>query len=81
LCLYAVTKSKQRKMTQKSFVTPAAYSVAEALVRLNLSRDTFYKLIREGRLSARKVGRKTLVLDTDLRAFLEGLPKIGGGTQ
>src|SRR5262245_6050302 len=28
---------------------------------------------------ARKVGRKTLVLDSDLAAFLEGLPTIGGG--
>jgi excisionase family DNA binding protein len=65
-------------MTEKSFVTPAAYTVAETLVRLNLSRDTFYRLIREGKLSARKVGRKTLVLDSDLRAFLEGLPRLGG---
>jgi excisionase family DNA binding protein len=58
--------------------TTAAYTVAEALVRLSLSRDTFYKLIREGRLRARKVGRKTLVLDSDLRAFLESLPRLGG---
>jgi excisionase family DNA binding protein len=64
-------------MTDKSSVTPAAYSVAEALVRLNLSRDTFYKLVREGKLTARKVGRKTLILDSDLCVFLEGLPKLG----
>jgi excisionase family DNA binding protein len=64
-------------MSDKS-TTTAAYTVAEALVRLSLSRDTFYKLIREGRLRARKVGRKTLVLDSDLRAFLESLPRLGG---
>jgi excisionase family DNA binding protein len=66
-------------MSDNSSATTAAYSVAEALVRLSLSRDTFYRLIREGKLSARKVGRKTLILDSDLRAFLEGLPTIGGG--
>jgi excisionase family DNA binding protein len=59
--------------------TTTAYSVVEALDRLSLSRDTFYRLIREGRLRARKVGRKTLVLDSDIAAFLEGLPTIGGG--
>jgi excisionase family DNA binding protein len=68
-------------MSDKSSATTAAYTVAEALVRLNLSRDTFYRLVREGRLRARKVGRKTLVLDSDLRQFLETLPTIGGGAQ
>jgi excisionase family DNA binding protein len=65
-------------MTDKSSTT-AAYSVAEALVRLNLSRDTFYRLVREGRLTVRKCGRRSLVLDSDLAAFLEGLPTIGSG--
>ena len=65
-------------MTDKSSAT-AAYSVAEALTRLNLSRDTFYKLVREGRLTVRKCGRRSLVLDSDLAAFLEGLPTLGGG--
>jgi excisionase family DNA binding protein len=55
--------------------TTAAYSVAEALVRLNLSRDSFYKLVREGRLTVRKCGRRSLVLDSDLAAFLESLPR------
>ena len=59
--------------------TTAAYSVAEALVRLNLSRDSFYKLVRQGKLTVRKCGRRSLVLDSDLAAFLEALPTIGGG--
>jgi excisionase family DNA binding protein len=66
-------------MTEKSSATTAAYSVAEALVRLNLSRDTFYKLVRDGKLTVRKCGRRSLVLDSDLARFLEGLPTIGGG--
>lgn len=58
--------------------TTAAYTVAEALDRLSLSRDTFYRMVREGRLRARKVGRKTLILDSDLKEFMESLPQIGG---
>ena len=65
-------------MTDKSVSTTAAYSVAEALTRLNLSRDTFYKLVRDGKLTVRKCGRRSLVLDSDLAVFLEGLPKGAG---
>ena len=43
-------------MSDKSSTT-AAYSVAEAL---NLSRDTFYKLVRDGKLTVRKCGRRSL---------------------
>jgi excisionase family DNA binding protein len=55
----------------------AAYSVNETLARLGVGRDKLYKLIREKKLIARKCGRKTLILATDLNAFLESLPKLG----
>jgi len=54
-----------------------AYSVPEAMCVLGLCRDTLYKLIREGRLPARKIGRRTVVLESDLQQFLESLPKLG----
>lgn len=58
-------------------MTSHAFTVSEALARLSLSRDTFYKLVKAKKLTVRKVGRKTLVLDSDLSRFLEGLPTIG----
>jgi len=55
-----------------------AYSIPEIMCLLGLCRDSVYKLIREGRLPARKIGRRTVVLETDLQAFLEGLPMLLG---
>ena len=43
-----------------------------------LGRDTVYSAIRDGRLVARKFGRRTLITDDDLRQFLAGLPRAGG---
>jgi excisionase family DNA binding protein len=54
-----------------------AYSVPETMLALGVCRDSIYKLIRDGRLPAKKVGRRTVVLATDLQKFLESLPTIG----
>ena len=43
-----------------------------------LGRDTIYKAIHTGRLPARKLGRRTIVLASDLQAFLESLPVMDG---
>ena len=65
--------------TDKSMQPPnrRAYSIPEVMCVLGLCRDSVYKLIREGRLPARKIGRRTVVLETDIQAFLEGLPRLG----
>jgi excisionase family DNA binding protein len=55
----------------------AAFSVPEIMVQIGLSRDKVYSLIREGKLKARKVGRRTLVTSSDLQEFLRGLPTLG----
>jgi excisionase family DNA binding protein len=55
----------------------AAFSVPEIMVQIGLSRDKVYGLIREGKLKARKVGRRTLVTSTDLQEFLQALPTLG----
>jgi excisionase family DNA binding protein len=53
----------------------AAHSIVEICVLTGLGRDTIYAAIRNGRLSARKLGRRTLITDSDLRRFLASLPK------
>jgi hypothetical protein len=41
------------------------------------SRTFIYEAIKQGRLIARKAGRRTVVLDEDYQSFLESLPAIG----
>jgi excisionase family DNA binding protein len=55
-----------------------AYSIAEVMAQSGLGRDSIYKSIREGRLKAKKFGRRTLVLSSDLQRFLEALPALDG---
>jgi excisionase family DNA binding protein len=55
-----------------------AHSIAETCALTGLGRDTVYTAIRDGHLVARKLGRRTLITDDDLRQFLAGLPRAGG---
>lgn len=54
---------------------PLAYTVERALSACGIGRTKFYEEIAAGRLKARKVGGRTLVLASDLRAWLEALPE------
>jgi excisionase family DNA binding protein len=53
-----------------------AFSVAEAALYANMCRSGIYDAIRAGDLLARKAGRKTLVLRSDLEAYLANLPRL-----
>ena len=64
-------------LTQPQVTGRAAYSIAEVCASTGLGRDTIYGAIRAGRLIARKLGRRTIITDSDLRRFLEDLPKAG----
>jgi len=55
----------------------AAHSIAETCALTGIGRDTLYGAIRSGKLIARKLGRRTLITEGDLRRFLESLPKAG----
>ena len=55
---------------------PLAYSVPQVLAKINIGRDKLYALIREGKLPARKCGKRTLVTDSDLETFLQALPRL-----
>ena len=46
-----------------------------------LGRTSIYGQIRDGRLVARKCGRRTIILPSDAAAGLESLPHIGGGAE
>lgn len=56
-------------------VAPVSYSVEDAATALGLGRTFVFQLIKEGRLKAVKVGRRTLVPVREVEAFLA---RMGG---
>ena len=53
-----------------------ALSISDACAMVGVGRTTIYAAIAEGRLKARKLGRRTLILRDDLTHFLVALPEI-----
>ncbi len=56
--------------------TGGALSVPECAAYVGLSRSRVYELIGEGRIEARKIGARTIVLRRVADAFLEALPRM-----
>ena len=57
-------------------VTKMAFSIDEAAMRAGLGRDAIYSAVREGKLEAKKMGRRTLVTADALRRYLDNLPSL-----
>lgn len=58
-------------VTQAS-LEPLAYSIKEACRVSSLGRTRLYQLIGEGRLDARRIGKRTLIPAASLRALIAG---------
>lgn len=56
-----------------------AHSICDVTKITGVGRSLLYEEIKEGRLRIRKLGRRTLIFDADLRAWLEGLPEKSCG--
>jgi excisionase family DNA binding protein len=56
--------------------TALAVCVEEAARRTGVGRGYLYQQISQGRLRARKAGRRTLIALTDLAAWVEALPTL-----
>jgi excisionase family DNA binding protein len=56
--------------TDAHAVPPLVYSVEGAAARLGVGRTTLFALIRRGDLRVIRLGRRTLIREADLVAFL-----------
>jgi excisionase family DNA binding protein len=52
-------------------VTTQGYSIRDICVTLGVSKGFVVKQIKQGKLRARRLGRRVIVLDSDLREYLE----------
>jgi len=50
-----------------------AYSIEDACKVCGVGRTKFYELIADQKIKAKKLGRRTLILRTDLEQFLSEL--------
>jgi excisionase family DNA binding protein len=51
-----------------------AYSIEDAAKASGVGRTKLFELIKDGKLRARKVGRRTLITADDLKQMLDNLP-------
>ena len=68
-------------MTAQSTTLPYSAGIEEAVRLTGVTRTQLYNLLAEGKVQAKKSGRRTLVLMDGLRAYVDGLPsaRFGGG--
>ncbi|MBY0382771.1 MAG: DNA-binding protein [Xanthobacteraceae bacterium] len=54
-----------------------AHTIDQLIEEGTLNRTAIFKAISDGKLVARKLGRRTIVLDDDYKTFLKNLPLAG----
>jgi excisionase family DNA binding protein len=59
-------------MTTAARVEPVSYTVADATAALGIGKTTLYELIEAGKLRKIKIGKRTLIPASDVRALAEG---------
>jgi excisionase family DNA binding protein len=69
--------------TMTTTITPphmaGALTISQFCHRYGVCRETCYREIRAGRLRARKVGRRTVLLLPDVDAWAASLPELRAG--
>lgn len=53
-----------------------AHTVPETLAACGISRTTLYKLIKQRKVEAIKLGTRTLILDRSLQTLMASLPRL-----
>ncbi len=68
-----MTKLEPRNAGDKPF----AHTIDDTALHAKCGRTTIYAVIKSGALKARKIGRRTIILDEDLHNWLASLPIVG----
>jgi excisionase family DNA binding protein len=58
---------------------PITLTIPAAVLASGMSRTTLYEALKRGDLTARKAGRRTLILFSELEAYLASLPQYRAG--
>ncbi|MFN3725995.1 MAG: helix-turn-helix domain-containing protein [Allosphingosinicella sp.] len=69
--------TKKNSATGGEFFSPMAVSVNEAAKIVGTSRTALYEALQRKELSAKKNGRRTVILREELKRYLENLPEYG----
>ena len=67
----ADSDDKEQKIMQK-----LGYSIPEVVRLTSIGRSSIYEALASGRLKARKLGKRTIVLENDIADFLKALPSL-----
>jgi Mrp family chromosome partitioning ATPase len=54
--------------------TPLGRSINDSALKAGVGRSTIRGALNSGALTARKIGRRTVILDADLQSWLAALP-------
>lgn len=52
----------------------SAYTINEAINEIGIGRTKLYAEIKSGKIEVRKIGRKSVILEEELRRYLSELP-------
>lgn len=64
-------------MTESRLPAPLANTVNVACFRLSIGRTTLYNLLASGEIQAIKIGRSTLIPESELQRFIDDRVKAG----
>jgi excisionase family DNA binding protein len=73
--VHATASLSQEKQNDEA---PLGRSINAAAIRAGVGRSTIYAAINTGALKAHKAGRRTIIIETDLRTWLASLPLYVG---
>jgi len=67
----------EKPMEQKNQIEPLSVSVEDAARIVGFSRSSIYELIAKGEVKTFKIGRRRLVLMTELKSWVERAAGVG----
>jgi predicted DNA-binding transcriptional regulator AlpA len=72
-------RQRPDRQQQAASIQQRAMGVPEFCKRYGIGRTRFYQELKEGRLRARKCGRRTIVTEDDAEHWLQRLPALKTG--